>query len=61
MSNELMGTQEIANLLGITRAWAVGNIIKRPDFPSPAINLSQRIRKWRRSDVVKWVQKPSKS
>jgi predicted DNA-binding transcriptional regulator AlpA len=61
MNDELIGTQHIANILGITRAWAVGSIIKRPDFPSPAINLSQRIRKWRRSDVVKWVQKTSKS
>jgi hypothetical protein len=33
----------------------VGRIIKRPDFPKPAINLSQRLRKWKREDVMKFL------
>jgi predicted DNA-binding transcriptional regulator AlpA len=53
---DLVDTKQIAQLLGITRAHCVGRIIKRPDFPKPAINLSQRLRKWKRQDILKWVQ-----
>jgi predicted DNA-binding transcriptional regulator AlpA len=52
---ELMGTEEIAKLLGVSRAHCVSRIIKRPDFPQPAIDLSQRLRRWHRGDVLKWV------
>lgn len=52
---DLMDTLEIARLLGVCRAHAVGRIIKRPDFPKPAIDVSQRIRKWRRADVLRWA------
>lgn len=52
---ELMGTQEIARLLGVSQAHCVGRIIKRPDFPKPVINLSQRLRKWRKDEVYAYV------
>jgi predicted DNA-binding transcriptional regulator AlpA len=52
---ELMDTKAIAQLLGVSRAHCVGRIIKRPDFPTPAINLTQRLRKWRRADVLRWA------
>ena len=52
---DLIGTQDIARMLGVTQSHCVGRIIKRPDFPKPAINLSQRIRKWKREDVLKFV------
>ena len=53
--NELIGTKEIAQFLGITRAHCVGRIIKRVDFPTPALNVSQRLRKWKKSDIMKWA------
>lgn len=52
---DLVGTKEIAMFLGITRAHCVGRIIKRVDFPAPALNVSQRLRKWRKTDVLKWA------
>ena len=52
---DLIGTQDIARMLGVTRSHCVGRIIKRPDFPKPAINLSQRLRKWKREDVMKFL------
>ena len=52
---DLMDTKQIAQFLGVCQAHAVGRIIKRPDFPKPAINVSQRIRKWRRADVLRWA------
>jgi predicted DNA-binding transcriptional regulator AlpA len=52
---DLIGTKEIARMLGVTQAHATNRIVKRPDFPKPAIDLSQRLRKWRREDVVRAV------
>lgn len=52
---ELMGTKEIANLLGVSRAHCVARIVKRPDFPKPAIDLSQRLKKWKRNDILSWA------
>jgi predicted DNA-binding transcriptional regulator AlpA len=52
---DLIGTQDIARMLGVTQSHCVGRIVKRPDFPKPAINLSQRLRKWRRDDVLKFL------
>lgn len=57
MNNDLIGTKEIAAMLGITQGWVRENINKRPDFPAPVINVSQRIRKWSRAEVIKWMTK----
>jgi hypothetical protein len=52
---DLIGTHDIAHMLGVTQSHCVGRIIKRPDFPKPAINLSQRLRKWKRDDVLRFL------
>jgi predicted DNA-binding transcriptional regulator AlpA len=52
---ELVDTKAIAQLLNVSRAHCVGRIIKRPDFPPPVLNVSQRIRRWRRVDVLRWA------
>lgn len=52
---ELIGTKDISRMLGVTQAHCVGRIIKRPDFPKPAIDLSQRMRKWRKDDVLRFL------
>lgn len=52
---DLIGTKEIAAMLGVTRGHCVGRIIKRPNFPQPTVNLSQRLRKWKREDVLKFL------
>ena len=54
-SAELIDTKDIAMLLSVTRAHAVDRIIKRPGFPEPVINLSQRLKRWDRQAVLKWV------
>ena len=54
-TNELITTKDIAQFLGVTQAHCVGRIIKRVDFPKPAIDVSQRLRRWRRADVLKWA------
>jgi predicted DNA-binding transcriptional regulator AlpA len=52
---EFVGTGEIAEIFGLSRSHIVGRITKRPDFPRPVINISQRVRKWLRSDVEAWA------
>lgn len=60
-ANELIGTQEIAAMLGVCRAHAVSRIIKRPDFPPPAVDLSQRLRRWEKRDVLAWATRAKSS
>lgn len=52
---ELIDTKDISRLLGVTRAHCVGRIIKRPDFPKPAMDLSQRMRRWRKDEVLRFM------
>ena len=52
---ELMTTKDISGLLGVCHRHCVDRIIKRPDFPKPAINLSRRIKRWSRADILRWA------
>ncbi len=54
---DLIDTAEIARILGVSRAHCVGRLIKRPDFPRPAVNISQRLRRWQRDAVLRWMAK----
>lgn len=58
-TEQLIDTKGIARMLGVTQAHATGRIVKRPDFPKPAVNITQRLRRWRQSDVLQWVKKAS--
>lgn len=58
---DLIDTAHIAAMLGISRAWTVNNVTKRPDFPKPRVNLSQRLRRWSRAEVSRWMQQSTKS
>ena len=53
--NDLIDTKDIAQMLGVTRAHCVGRIVKRPDFPKPAVALTQRLKRWRKAEVMKWM------
>lgn len=52
---DLLDTGDLATLLGVTRAHITGRLTKRPDFPRPAIDLSQKMRRWRLQDVTAWA------
>lgn len=54
----VIDTAEIARMIGLSREHVTDRLIKRPDFPKPAINVSQRTRFWRRSDVLAYIQGP---
>ena len=57
--DQLIDTKQIAQLLGVTRAHAVGRIIKRQDFPKPVIDVSQRLKKWSAQEVLRWARPKS--
>lgn len=56
MLEPVIDTAEIARMIGLTRAHVTNRLTKRPDFPRPAINISQRTRYWRRADVLAYIQ-----
>lgn len=48
-------TAGIAALLGCTRAHVTDRLTKRPDFPKPFINVSQKMRYWRLAEIQKFI------
>ena len=54
-TSDLIGTAEIAEMLGVCRAHATNRITKLPTFPKPVVDLTQRVRRWRKRDVEKWA------
>ena len=47
---------EIARLLGMRREYVRDRLVKRPDFPTPSIVLSQKIRRWSETAVRQWIE-----
>jgi hypothetical protein len=43
-------------LAGVTRRHATGQIVKRPGFPAPCINASQRLRAWPTAKVLAYFR-----
>lgn len=52
LSDELDPGQAAA-LLGVSRRYYVDELSKRPGFPKPSTNLSQKTRRWRYADLLK--------
>lgn len=48
-------TAGIAALLGCTREHVTNRLTKRPDFPAPFVNVSQKMRYWRLADVQAFI------
>ncbi len=51
---ELIDTADIAADLSLARAYVTRRVVKRPDFPRPALRLSQKVVKWARSEYEAW-------
>jgi predicted DNA-binding transcriptional regulator AlpA len=50
-------TQDIAQMLGVTRPHVTDVLVKKPDFPAPVINRSRRIRRWALEAVEAWANR----
>jgi prophage regulatory protein len=53
--HHLVGSAEIADMLGGRSRQRVQQIIGRRDFPKPVVKLKMG-KVWRRSDVERWMQ-----
>lgn len=51
-SDELDAGQA-STLLGISRRYFVDELSKKPGFPKPSTNLSNKTRRWRYADLLK--------
>lgn len=50
---------QAAAALGVTRQHFTDRLCKKPGFPAPVINFSQRSRRWRLQDVLAWAKTPA--
>ena len=55
LTTSRIDTAGIANLLGCSRQHVTNRLTKRPDFPQPIINVSQKTRFWSLADVQRWM------
>lgn len=44
---------QAAELLGVSRRYFVDELSKKPGFPKPSTNLSNKTRKWRYADLLR--------
>lgn len=51
-----MTTADIAKMAGVTRRHVTSQIVKRPGFPAPCINASQRLRAWPTKKVLAYFR-----
>lgn len=47
-------TADIAADLGLSRKYVTDKVVRRKDFPRPVINLTQKTRRWSRSEFLRW-------
>jgi prophage regulatory protein len=55
MAEDLVGTAEIAKMLGVVRQYVDRLSREDPAFPKPIAELAAG-RVWKRADVVKWAK-----
>lgn len=54
---DMMTLQQVAEKMNVPYPYLRDKISKQPDFPSPAINYSQKMRRWKRSDIDRYMKK----
>ena len=55
----LIDTARIATLLSVSHRHATEVITKKPGFPAPKMNVSQRMRRWDEDEVRTWAGLPA--
>jgi len=51
---------DMAAVLKESRSWVRDTLVKRADFPRPALVLSRKVVKWDAADFDKWQEKKRK-
>ena len=57
---ELLTPQEIADILKLPLRQAQEKVLRSAGFPPPAVNLSQKLRRWSRADVEGWIERKAR-
>jgi prophage regulatory protein len=60
MAEDLVGAQEVASMLGITRQRVNAIVRSHDEFPEPVSQLAAG-RVWRRKDIIKWADKTGRT
>jgi predicted DNA-binding transcriptional regulator AlpA len=55
--DDLIGLTEISHALNVSRDYARDRVVKRPDFPRPALALSQKCRRWEKGAFETWMKR----
>lgn len=58
MEEKLMRVREVAEMLSMSLQATYKFISKTEDFPE-GINLGVRMKRWKRSEVLEWIEKRS--
>lgn len=58
--SELIGIAEISQALNLSHDYVRDRLVKRADFPRPALSLSQKCRRWSRESFEEWLRKHMK-
>ena len=58
--NELLTLEDISESLNVSHSYVRDRVVKRPDFPRPALSLSQKCRRWSRAAFEEWLRKQTK-
>ena len=54
---DLITLDHIATRLNQRREYVRDRLVKRADFPRPALVLSQKVRQWDAAEFEKWLEK----
>lgn len=52
----MIDRKTIAAMIGVSPSTLRQNIEPRPDFPKPALRLSQKTVRWEKSDIERWLK-----
>jgi predicted DNA-binding transcriptional regulator AlpA len=52
---DLIGVADIAAILGVRPRTARDKVVTLPDFPMPVVQLSQRMRRWSRTQIEEYL------
>lgn len=53
--DDLIDTADIAAILKCSREHVTDRLTKQPSFPKPRVNLSRKMRRWDRQEVLDWL------
>jgi predicted DNA-binding transcriptional regulator AlpA len=51
----LLDLDDIASMMKLSPAYVRDKLVKRSDFPRPALFISQKLRRWSVDDVASWI------